>query len=82
MREHDRAEMFKASGLSELAVDTADRSSTALDMMPIINLVSSPYGQNPKATNLLIFHLRALHLRNALFLFRCLFLHIKTDYPK
>ena len=51
-------------------VDTADRSSTALDMMPIINFVSAQYGQNPKATNLPIFHLRALHLRNALFLFR------------
>ncbi len=30
----------------------------------------APYGQNPKATDLPIFHLRALPLRNALFLFR------------
>ena len=51
-------------------VDTADRDSAALDMMPIVNFVSAQYGQNPKATDLPIFHLRALHLRNALFLFR------------
>ena len=49
-------------------VDT-HRNSTALDMMLIINLASAPYGQNPKETNLPIFHQRALHLRNALFLF-------------
>ena len=29
-------------------VDTADRDSAALEMMPIVNLVSAPYGQNPK----------------------------------
>ena len=33
-------------------VDTADRNSTALEMMPIVNLVSAPYGQNPKRPNL------------------------------
>ena len=51
-------------------VDTLDRNSTAMDLMPIMNFVSAQYGQNPKATDLPIFHLRALHLRNALFLFR------------
>ena len=51
-------------------VDTAERNSMALEMMPIVNLVSAQYGQNPKVTDLPIFHLRALHLRNALFLFR------------
>ena len=51
-------------------VDTANRDSNAMEMMPVINFVSAQYGQNPKATDLPIFHLRALHLRNALFLFR------------
>ena len=36
-------------------VDTADRDSAALEMMPIVNLVSAQYGQNPKATYLPIF---------------------------
>ena len=36
-------------------VDTLDRNSTAMDMMPIMNLVSAPYGQNPIATYLPIF---------------------------
>ena len=36
-------------------VDTLDRNSTAMDMMPIMNLVSALYGQNPKATYLPIF---------------------------
>ena len=31
-------------------VDTLDRNSSAMDMMPIVNLVSAQYGQNPKAT--------------------------------
>ena len=51
-------------------VDTASKDTSALDMMPIVNFVSAPYGQNPKATDLPIFHQRALPLRNALFLFR------------
>lgn len=51
-------------------VDTADRDSAALEMMPIVNLVSVPNGQNQKATYLPIFHQGVLHLRNALFLFR------------
>ena len=36
-------------------VDTLDRNSTAMNMMPIMNFVSALYGQNPKATYLLIF---------------------------
>ena len=32
--------------------DTADRDSTALEMMTIVNLVSALYGQNPKVTDL------------------------------
>ena len=36
-------------------VDTLDRNSTAMDLMPIMNLVSALYGQNPKATYLPIF---------------------------
>lgn len=42
-------------------VDTADRNSAALEMMPIVNFVSAPYGQNPKVTFLPIFHQGALH---------------------
>ena len=33
-------------------VDTLERNSTAMDMMPIVNLVSAQDGQNPKATDL------------------------------
>ena len=40
------------------------------DGVPLLNLVSAQYGQNPKVTDLPIFHPRALPLRNALFLFR------------
>ena len=50
-------------------VDTLDRNSTAMDLMPIMNFVSAPYGQNPKATDLPIFHQGALHPCNALFSF-------------
>ena len=31
-------------------VDTASKDTSALDMMPIVNFVSAPYGHNPKAT--------------------------------
>ena len=51
-------------------VDTANRDSNAMEMMPVINFVSAQYGQNPKATDLPIFDKRALPLRNVLFLFR------------
>mgnify|MGYP004584886991 CR=1 FL=1 len=33
-------------------VDTSNRDSNAMEMMPVINFVSALYGQNPKATDL------------------------------
>ena len=36
-------------------VDTLDRNSTAMDLMPIMNFVNAQYGQNPQATDLPIF---------------------------
>ena len=51
-------------------VDTPDRNSSAMDLMPVMNFVSAQYGQNPEATDLPIFDKRALPLRNVIFLFR------------
>ena len=36
-------------------VDTASKDTSAPDMMPIVNFVSAPYGQNPMRPNLPIF---------------------------
>ena len=58
-------------------VDTADRDSTALKMMPIVNLVSAPYGQNPKATNLPIFLFQMINKNSPLGIpLRRVFIHI------
>ena len=51
------AEKYDSSGM----LDTASKDTSALDMMSIVNFVSVPNGQNPKATNLPIFHQRVLH---------------------
>ena len=58
-------------------VDTASKDSSALDMMPIVNLVSAPYGQNPKATNLPIFLFQMINKNSPLGIpLRRVFIHI------
>ena len=58
-------------------VDTLERNSTAMDMMPIVNLVSAPYGQNPKATNLPIFLFQMINKNSPLGIpLRRVFIHI------
>lgn len=41
------AEKYDSSGM----LDTAIKDTSALDMMSIVNFVSVPNGQNPKAIN-------------------------------
>jgi len=52
--------IFPSSNIRFIAlsdnVDTLDRNSTAMDMMPIMNLVNAQDGQNLEATYLPIFH--------------------------
>lgn len=58
-------------------VDTASKDTSALDMMPIVNFVSAPYGQNPKATNLPIFLFQMINKNSPLGIpLRRVFIHI------